>query len=286
MNSKSLIISSLLLSSVVFGAEFDSETLYERESLWSVFSTRSKIRLCRIGKLEDKIKLVKSMKVYFDNDSSNISAKQINEIDVLMKSNYKKGYRIFLEVHSDIEGNAIYNKTLSSQRIKSVLDVIRASEAFVEDTKIKSKIHGESKSTVRDRVDRIVEIRIEKINNDKSKFNKVFLFDASKSMARGNTDSGLRYQEIRNYKLPIDAMGYVVRDINTKCDGSKLQDYDPKGPAVLKEGMYVIAKNLIGSAKVMLYTNSTQKIKDVDQKSLDEAVQITVKQNKTMWYQF
>lgn len=286
MNFKTIAFSSLILSSTVMGAEFDSKELYKRESNWTVFSNNSKIRMCRIGKLEDDVELIKKMRVHFDNDSSKVSSDQINAIHLFMNANFKEGYRIVLDGHSDLEGNIRYNKRLSNERVKKVLEIIRETATFVEDTKIKSIFHGESKSTVHDRVDRYVDIRIEKINLEKGQFNKVYLFDASEYMANGYSDSGLRYNEIRTYRLPTDAIGYVVRDYNTKCDGPKLKDYDPKGPEVLKEGMLVIANNLKGSVKVFLYTSATQKIKSVDQDELNKAVMKTIKTEDSIWYQF
>lgn len=286
MKLKCLAILSLISTFSTYAAEFNSEQLYQKESNWTVFSNNSKIRLCRVGMIEDEIKVIGSMRVHFDNDSFKISKDQIESIHTFMDTNFQKEYRIVLEGFADLEGNTRYNKQLSNQRVKNVLNVIRTTSTFFEDAKVKSIFHGESRSTVHDRVDRFVEIRIEQMRENKEQFNSVYLIDASQSMSKGYSDAGFRYAEIRKMRFPIDSIAYVVRDFKTKCNGEKLNDYDPKGPAVLKEAMLVIANNLKGQAKVILYTNALQRVSAQDQNQLNQAVQKTIKEDATTWYQF
>lgn len=256
-------------------------------SYWRSFNNK-KFQLCKIKNNKRKPKkVVKKLKVFFDNDSSELAEDQERNILKGFEKYFTKNVsKIEIVGHADILGSDDYNLRLSHARLTSVIDFINyhRRSLITHSINVMTDYKGERKSTAHQRRDRFVEIRFIQIRPVTDNIKRIYLVDGSLSMKSRRTVSGFTFDDLRRMRIPRDTLVYVVRDNYVGCAGKKISDYRPKGRTFIREAMAIFAHNMRGKIKFTTFTDAVEPLTAQEENYIESFITQSKEKYGIKWY--
>ena len=279
------IIVGLLISMSAIAGNLAAPEFNQAESTWRSFNNKT-YKICKIkNKKRKPKKIIKKVKIHFENDLYEIGPKERKKIISGFKNHFlPKVKHIEVDAHADVKGQSFYNLKLSNQRLNAVINVINEEKLITHSTNLKTKYFGESESTQHHRQDRFVEIRFIHYKPTTYDIKRIYLVDGSASMKSRRTVSGYTFDDLRNMDIPKDTIVYVVRDNFVGCEGEEISNYFPSGRTYVKEAMGLFAYYMRGKIKFVTFTDGLEDLPIGQEAQINQFINKSKVEHKIKWY--